>query len=919
MANYDLDYEGSVVQDILDTGKSLEDDGYIFLGTATPSTIPGTPTERVAYIGGPGTYNNFGTTVVVPSGSIVVITYSGSAWSKTVINPSADGYVYAGIATAETNPGTPTGKVFYIATTVGTYTHFGNISVSKGINILKYNGTAWSKDVAIQIIDAPTENSEALVTAGGVYNALAQILGKLAEGYIYAGIATAATNPGTPTGKVFYIATAAGTYTNFGGLVVTAGINVLKYDGANWSQEQLIGIDDVPAAGSDNLVKSGGVSLQCYSDAESLDLSQIETRNGFIYANTLGDVVIGGVHCQHYVIPSYKGNIYIKSSSESQCVFGFVKKLPVLGGAIDWCKGTSRAILTAGALAQVVIPYDCSYILIQKDGGSTTMVDYSPEEVITATINPEILKSILRDTNLVCKLHTCSLYTGDCLFELDFTNRTIKTNQSAIIITAIGHSNKIPNITYISGITEQTTSIEYTYANADTYPYWIVFDANLKKFRVIGHNNNDTQYITDENTYVIGVGTPKGGFIVFTESRYYIDGIEYPLKNRVNNLEKISAYSKNGISLSGKEIEGFIGATNLYTVQTCQSYLIENSSDYSGISIKKKPTAGFVAIVFLREAPVLEQNFVFCIGTSRNVFTDNLEHILTIPEDCNYIAFTKDVTVSNEVVDATPSVYLVGRNTAILDLLNKDTNFYNIPANEITARFENFENYNIVGANKILSVIKDSSGNYYTPPIEISGGKITNVTVLEDGGSVENVYTAYCVHSDSNNNIDNKIVVSDCIFDSNSNACWGVGTRKGYEMTFINCVFIQRGTVEGLGSGNLRCWYSHNKAMTGASYDKSQKSKVSFINCQFLSLDKAPMYLQDQSKNGNEGGEVDFCEWEFVNCTFGWNGDVEDSVKIDYIGNAIWETDVKEFKWHFMLSPRSQGNNVSWLNYEAQS
>ena len=185
MANFDLDYEGSEVQDILDTGKSLEDDGYIFLGTATPSTIPGTPTERVAYVGGPGTYNNFGTTVVVPSGSIVAITYSGSTWSKTVINASLP-----------------------VSTTLGSDNT--TIPTSKAV-----------KDVT----DA--------------------INNKLGEGYLYAGIATASTNPGTPTVKVFYLARQAGTYTNFGGLTLTEGVNILKYNGTAWSQEQLISIADI--------------------------------------------------------------------------------------------------------------------------------------------------------------------------------------------------------------------------------------------------------------------------------------------------------------------------------------------------------------------------------------------------------------------------------------------------------------------------------------------------------------------------------------------------------------------------------------------------------------------------------------------------------------------------------------------------
>lgn len=41
------------------------------------------------------------------------------------------------------------------------------------------------------------------------------------KGYLFAGVATTDTNPGTPDGKVFYIANGKGSYTNFGGLEVT--------------------------------------------------------------------------------------------------------------------------------------------------------------------------------------------------------------------------------------------------------------------------------------------------------------------------------------------------------------------------------------------------------------------------------------------------------------------------------------------------------------------------------------------------------------------------------------------------------------------------------------------------------------------------------------------------------------------------
>lgn len=64
-----------------------------------------------------------------------------------MINSLGVGYQYAGIATPQTNPGTPDQNVFYIASESGVYSNFGGLTVYDGeLAILKYNGT-WTKEV----------------------------------------------------------------------------------------------------------------------------------------------------------------------------------------------------------------------------------------------------------------------------------------------------------------------------------------------------------------------------------------------------------------------------------------------------------------------------------------------------------------------------------------------------------------------------------------------------------------------------------------------------------------------------------------------------------------------------------------------------------------------------------------------------
>ena len=68
---------------------------------------------------------------------------------------------------------------------------------------------------------------------GNVISAsVAEVVDKIVNaGYVFAGVATPSTDPGTPEAKVFYIANGKGTYTNFGGLEVTEDeIVVLHYD-----------------------------------------------------------------------------------------------------------------------------------------------------------------------------------------------------------------------------------------------------------------------------------------------------------------------------------------------------------------------------------------------------------------------------------------------------------------------------------------------------------------------------------------------------------------------------------------------------------------------------------------------------------------------------------------------------------------
>ena len=65
--------------------------------------------------------------------------------SDTIARMVESGYLFAGIATIDTNPGTPDAKVFYIANGKGTYEKFGGINVTEDDVVVLYFDTAWHK------------------------------------------------------------------------------------------------------------------------------------------------------------------------------------------------------------------------------------------------------------------------------------------------------------------------------------------------------------------------------------------------------------------------------------------------------------------------------------------------------------------------------------------------------------------------------------------------------------------------------------------------------------------------------------------------------------------------------------------------------------------------------------------------------
>ena len=227
------------------------------------------------------------------------------------------------------------------------------------------------------------------------------------NGYIFKGVATPTTNPGTPTEKIAYIASEAGTYTNFGSIVLTAGLYILTYNGSTWSSTSLkdlafktgqvlsdTGIIDYIKANNNDLVTGKAVFDKLAEDMEAItrDVSSLldTTRHDrWIDGNTFASSTAG----KHVAIPIADNDtqITIKAHSTRGSYYVFVKSYTIPTGAdsFDLCSGeTGRKSIAANTQVTLTLPGDCKYVIIGISNSSSN--SYKPQ-LVTITSYSSII------------------------------------------------------------------------------------------------------------------------------------------------------------------------------------------------------------------------------------------------------------------------------------------------------------------------------------------------------------------------------------------------------------------------------------------------------------------------------------------------------------------------------------------------
>ena len=147
----------------------------------------------------------------------------------------------------------------------------------------------------------------------------------------------------------------------------------------------------------------------------------------------------------------------------------------------------------------------------------------------------------------------------------------------------------------------------------------------------------------------------------------------------------------------------------------------------------------------------------------------------------------------------------------------------------------------IRGTSKRDCILRHSAMDYTNPPIEMSHGELSNMTIIgDDSGSPVDDRRAYCLHVEDDSCSGSSFSVHDVVFVNSVHACVGIGLRNDYTLEFRGCEFHATGT-----NSALFC-HDHETATHG-----EDEQAIKLIDCTIESQSKWVLDLQSQEISGN--------------------------------------------------------------------
>ena len=199
----------------------------------------------------------------------------------------------------------------------------------------------------------------------------------------------------------------------------------------------------------------------------------------------------------------------------------------------------------------------------------------------------------------------------------------------------------------------------------------------------------------------------------------------------------------------------------------------------------------------------------------------------------------------------------------------------------------------IIGIDKKRCILKNTTGDYKTPPLEMTHGYLANMTIYAEkleGATIPSMLT-YAIHIDRSASRNKTLLIENCDFYSDWNACAGIGTWANFTLTFKNCNFYMNNPTQTNGA-----IFFHNAGVEG-----ELNQNIIFDNCRIYSKSDVGIYIGDALTNGNSPLNATFINTLIYSSTKG-----KDCIKTTS-GSKLSGNNIS-------LTGDSYGNNITILN-----
>lgn len=441
----------------------------------------------------------------------------------------------------------------------------------------------------------------------------------------------------------------------------------------------------------------------------------------------------------------------------------------------------------------------------------------------------------------------------------------------------------------------------------------------------------------DENKNVISKSNEYAtNFTLPSNAKYVVITTMYsgnPLNELQIEYDRITRYIPHNEAQS-KELIGVVSkkkSDNLFNYKTITDNYFLNPNSNSLSQTSGYYTSDFIEVIqhftvyfsnHYNFANPSKVHYVVAYNKDKNVIGHSSEWVTSylLPEGTKYIRFTaphyslpiQSLQVSYTENDSykkygedivkvhNPNILYVGKGeyfdyNSVTEAVNNAKETDIIIVTEGIYENESIEAFgkivHIYGTSKEKCIIKNNSNTYSTPPAELSGGTIQNITFYaEDGGvasSDENGWTPYAIHIDSNLQQGHTIEFINCDFISEVNSAIGMGTKINFHAIFKDCRMI---------STNNQGLFMHDASTGGIG------QKLTVHNCVIQSLNSE--YAMRLYAINSSDGHVDV---EFIGNVFLNSGD-ENKILYNNGNDTVLGTYQMR---NFALSKATFNNNIT--------